>query len=107
MFNIWTIQIYTESSRLEAYCDSDWASDKRDSKSITGCVIRYNGDVMNWISKKQTSVATSTAEAEYVAVGEAVKELLWYRSWIIEVFNEYVTANIHCDNEAAIKITFN
>ena len=62
---------------------------------------------MNWLSKKQTSVAMSTAEAEYIAAGEAVKELLWYRSWISEVFHEYVCGTIHCDNTAAITLTEN
>jgi len=93
--------------KIEAYCDSDWAGDKVDGKSTTGCVIRFNGDVMNWLSKKQTSVAMSTAEAEYIAAGEAVKELLWYRSWISEVFHESPIGIVHCDNTAAISLTDN
>jgi hypothetical protein len=94
-------------SKIEAYCDSDWAGDKADGKSTTGCIIRFNGDVMNWLSKKQTSVAMSSAEAEYIAAGEATKELLWYRSWISEVLFEYVRGLIRCDNQAAITLTQN
>ena len=93
--------------QIEAYCDSDWAGDKADGKSTSGCVLRFNGDVMNWLSKKQTSVAMSSAEAEYIAAAEATKELLWYRSWISEVLYEYVTGIIHCDNQAAIILTQN
>src|SRR6185312_4391422 len=95
------------SNKVEAYCDSDWAGDRSDGKSTTGCVIRFNGDVMNWVSKKQTSVALSSAEAEYIAAAEAAKELLWYRSWISEVLYEFVTGVIRCDNEAAITLTKN
>lgn len=62
---------------------------------------------MNWVSKKQKSVAMSSAEAEYIAIAEAVKEVLWYRSWIIEVLKQYVTGTIHCDNQAAITLTAN
>lgn len=62
---------------------------------------------MNWVSKKQSSVAMSSAEAEYMAMAEAVKEALWYRSWISEVFDRSVCANIHCDNQAAIKLSGN
>lgn len=93
--------------KIEAYCDSDWSGDKQDGKSTSGCVIRFNGDVMNWVSKKQKSVAMSSAEAEYIAIAEAVKEVLWYRSWIIEVLKQYVTGTIHCDNQAAITLTAN
>jgi ribonuclease HI len=98
---------YLFSPKLQAYCDADWGGDKQDGKSTSGCVIRFNGDVMNWLSKKQTSVAMSSAEAEYIAIAEAVKEVLWYRSWIIEVLNQYVCAVIICDNEAAITLTKN
>lgn len=93
--------------RLDVYCDADWGSDRYDGKSNTGCVVRFNGDVMNWVSKKQSSVAMSSAEAEYMAMAEAVKEALWYRSWISEVFDRDVCANIHCDNQAAIKLSGN
>lgn len=62
---------------------------------------------MNWLSKKQSSVAMSSAEAEYIAAGEATKELLWYRSWISEVLFEYIKGTIHCDNQAAITLTQN
>jgi len=63
--------------------------------------------VMNWVSKRQSSVALSSTEAEYVAAGEAVKEALWYRSWIFEVFQAYICAKIHCDNTSAIKLSLN
>jgi hypothetical protein len=62
---------------------------------------------MNWVCKKQTSVAMSSAEAEYIAVAEAVKEALWYRSWIFEVFDRNICGHIHCDNTAAIALSSN
>jgi ribonuclease HI len=92
---------------VDVYCDSDWGGDKKDGKSTTGCVIRFNGDVMNWVSKKQSSVAMSSAEAEYMAMAEAVKEALWYRSWISEVLNVYTCPTILCDNAAAITLSDN
>ena len=80
-----------EQISLEAYSDADWAGDEKTSRSTTGCVVRFNGDVMNWVSKKQSSVALSTAEAKYMALTESMKELLWYRSWISEVFERDVS----------------
>ena len=57
---------YTGDSSLDIYCDSDWASDKSDRKSITGYIVRYGGAPISWKSKKQTTVAMSTTEAEYL-----------------------------------------
>ena len=60
---------YTGDSSLDIYCDSDWASDKSDRKSITGYIVRYGGAPISWKSKKQTTVAMSTTEAEVSYLG--------------------------------------
>jgi hypothetical protein len=92
---------------ISAYSDADWGGSKKDGKSTTGCVIRFNGDIINWLSKKQGSVAQSSAEAEYMAIAEVVKEVLWYRSWISEVLGQRICGVIHCDNQAAIQLSDN
>ena len=63
--------------RLVGYSDSDWAGDKFDRKSITGYVFMLSGCAITWKSKKQSTVALSSTEAEYMALGDTVKELLW------------------------------
>lgn len=63
--------------RLVGYSDSDWAGDKFDRKSITGYVFMLSGCAVTWKSKKQSTVALSSTEAEYMALGDTVKELLW------------------------------
>ena len=50
------------------YSDADWAGDTNDRKSTSGYVFQLNGTSISWRSKKQTSVALSTAEAEYMAL---------------------------------------
>ncbi|PAL11902.1 hypothetical protein B8W92_11625, partial [Moraxella osloensis] len=62
---------------LVGYCDSDWAADKNDRKSVTGYVFMMAGAAITWKSKKQQTVALSSTEAEYMALGDAVKEVLW------------------------------
>ena len=62
---------------LTAFCDADWASDKNDRRSTTGYIFQLAGAPITWKSKKQQTVALSTAEAEYMALGDAVKEILW------------------------------
>ncbi|KAI0992649.1 hypothetical protein K3495_g15536, partial [Podosphaera aphanis] len=62
---------------LVVYSDADWASDKNDRKSITGAVGILCGGAIFWLSRKQKSVATSTAEAEYTAMAITAKQGQW------------------------------
>ncbi|PNX87842.1 retrotransposon protein putative Ty1-copia subclass, partial [Trifolium pratense] len=56
---------------LKGYTDASFASDKDDSKSISGYVFTLNGGAISWKSSKQATVADSTTEAEYIAASEA------------------------------------
>jgi len=56
------------------YSDSNWASDKVDRKSILGSVIIFYGGLILWLSKKQRLVATSSCEAEYIALATCAKQ---------------------------------
>ena len=58
---------------------------------------------ISWRSKKQTCVALSTAEAEYMALASAAQEAMWLRQLIIDLKNEPVSATvIFEDNQSAI-----
>ncbi|KAD2392755.1 hypothetical protein E3N88_39732 [Mikania micrantha] len=57
--------------------------------------------------KKQTSVATSTCEAEYVAAASCCSQVLWIQQQMRDYCLNYLTTPIHVDNEAAIAITKN
>lgn len=59
------------------YSDSDWAGDLNDRKSMSGYIFMLGGAGISWRSKKQTSVALSTAEAEYIALSSSVQEAMW------------------------------
>ena len=54
-----------------------------------------------WNSKKQSTVATSTAEAEYVSTSECVKKVLWIRNILIEIYNYNKPITICTDNNAS------
>ena len=56
------------------YTDSDFQSDRDNSKSTSGYVFTFGGGAIIWRSVKQKCVADSTMEAEYVAASEAAKE---------------------------------
>jgi hypothetical protein len=67
------------------YTDSDWAGDKMDRKSTGGYVFTLAGGAISWRTKKQDVVATSTTEAEYIALSEATKESIWIRRILLEI----------------------
>ena len=51
---------------LEGYVDSHWAGSAIDRKSTSGCCFSMGSGVISWFSRKQSCVALSTTEAEYV-----------------------------------------
>lgn len=53
---------------LVVYFDADWAEYRSDSKSHSGYILKYNGSVIAWACRKQTCVAWSSCEAEYIAL---------------------------------------
>ena len=93
---------------LQVYCDSDWAGNLSDRKSMTGYVIMINGTAIGWRSTKQTSVAQSTVEAEYASIATTITEVLWIRSVLRELgFIPTTTTIINADNSGAINIVKN
>jgi hypothetical protein len=102
-----------KSLNIEAYCDADWAGDKDDRKSTTGVVIKLNGNTISWLTRKQKTISLSTAEAEYMAIGEAAKEITWINQLLTEMFDISNSNKIHKeitlygDNQAALLISKN
>lgn len=68
-----------ERDVLRGYADANWAEDRQDRKSNSGYVFQINGGTISWTCRKQTCVSLSSTEAEFVALSEACKEVLWIR----------------------------
>lgn len=90
---------------LKVYVDADWAGDVIDRKSISGYVIKLFDNVIFWKSKKQRSVTKSSTAAEYVALSEAVSEVLC----TIELLKDFdinikKPVEIYEDNTGALNI---
>ena len=64
---------------LVGYSDSNFAGCKSDWKSTSGTCHLFSNSFVSWHSKKQVSVALSTAEAEYVAAGSCCAQILWLK----------------------------
>ena len=88
--------------------DSSFQSDIDDSKSVSGYVFTINGGAVSWKSSKQETVADSTMEAEYIALNEAAREVVWMRKFLDEldvIPNVENPMTLFCDNNDAIQIT--
>ena len=69
------------------FSDADWAGDAEGRKSTSGYIFCIAGGPVSWRSKKQESVALSTAEAEYVALSSAAQECVWIKRLNFELAN--------------------
>lgn len=96
------------SDDILGYCDADWAGDVNDRKSTSGYVFHLAGGPISWRSKKQTCVALSTAEAEYVALAAAAQEAVWLKKMISQMGTDQRKAvTIFDDSQSAIAMTRN
>jgi hypothetical protein len=98
---------YRRSNNLEVlgYSDSDYAGCIDTRKSTFGYVFLLAGGVVSWKSSKQSIIATSTMEAEFVACFEATIQALWLRNFVSRfglVDNIEKPLRIYCDNSAAV-----
>ena len=90
---------------VNGYVDASFVTDPDDSKSQTGYVFVLNGAAVSWRSSKQSVVAASTTEAEYVAAAEAAQEAVWLKKFTTElgvVPSALDPVAIYCDNTGAI-----
>ena len=92
---------------LIGYTDSDFAGCKIDRKSTSGSCQFLGRRLVSWYSKKQHSVSTSTAEAEYIAAGSCCAQILWMRNQLRDYGLLLTKIPIFCDNTSAIAISNN
>jgi hypothetical protein len=98
-------KIKTDQLEITAYSDSDWAGDKLDRKSYTGSLVLLNNVPVIWNSKKQSIVATSSTEAEYIAASETVKDMLYVYNLLTEITPVSTPMSLFVDNSGSICIS--
>ncbi|GJZ24723.1 putative ribonuclease H-like domain-containing protein, partial [Tanacetum coccineum] len=92
---------------LEAFSDSDYGGASLDKKSTIGGCQFLGRRLISWQCKKQTIVANSTTEAEYVAAANCCGQVLWIQNQMMDYGFNFMNTRIHIDNESTISVIKN
>ncbi|GJR43998.1 hypothetical protein Tco_1312101 [Tanacetum coccineum] len=92
---------------LAAFSDSDYAGDNHDRRSTSGGCQYLGRRLVSWQCKKQTIVAISSTEAEYVAAASCCAQVLWMQNQLLDYGFNFMNTEIHIDNESTICIVRN
>lgn len=78
------------NNQLLTYSDAEHGGDRETKQSATGVICIFSGEIVSWLSQRQSSVAISTTEAELVAASEATREVIWLKNLLQNIadFNE-------------------
>lgn len=98
----------TNNINLVGYSDSDWGNSS-DRKSISGYCFRLcSGSLLSWRCKKQSIVALSTCEAEYIALTFALQEALFLKQLLNDMCSSNIkTITLFGDNQGSIELSKN
>ena len=97
-----------KSFTLTAYIDADRASCVDDRKSTSGGAFYLGESLVAWLSKKQTTISLSIAEAEYIAAVACCTQVMWMKQTLQDMkvsIDEPIS--LKCDNTSAISISKN
>jgi hypothetical protein len=90
------------------YADSDFMGEKDTRRSTSGYLMNIGSAPTSWRSTLQNEVAQSSSEAEYRAVAEVTKEVMWYRNLFEDMgFPLSRPITIFCDNKSCIQMAKN
>ena len=102
------LQVVEGPIEIMAICDSDYAGDPKNRKSISGYIVYVNGCPVSWRSQQQKVVSLSSCKTEYYAATEAAQELLYLLQLFAFLKMEVkLPMKIKCDNQGAMFIAKN
>jgi hypothetical protein len=89
--------------RIMCFSDSDWAGCPDTRRSTVGYIIIACGGPISWKSSLHKTLAHSSCEAEYIALSEIGREIIWLCNFFDEIGVSYHRPQIFCDSSSAIK----
>jgi hypothetical protein len=96
------------SELFQAYSDADHAGCLDTRRSTSGFLIKMGTGAVSWSARKQTTVADSSTEAEYVSAASAGREILWMRNLLTEIGVKIEGPSpLMVDNQSALRVLKN
>jgi hypothetical protein len=96
------------SELFQAYSDADHAGCLDTRRSTSGFVIKMGTGAVSWSAKKQSTVADSSTEAEYISASSAGRDIIWMRTLMKEIGHDISTPSpLMVDNQSALKVLRN
>jgi hypothetical protein len=101
-FGLW----YSVSSSLalHGFSNADFVGSRLDRKSTSGTCQFLGSSLVSWSSRKQSRVAQSTTEAEYIAAASCCSQLLWISYTMSDFGEEYTNVPLQCDSTSALSV---
>jgi hypothetical protein len=94
--------------KLIGFCDSDWGGCVDDMKSTSSYAFSLESSVFSWSTKKQQSVAQSSAEAEYISAAIATSQAIWLKRILEDIGGKQEEAvYLYCDKKSATAMAKN
>lgn len=95
-------------NQLIGYADADWGGCTTNRKSYSGYIFYLGNCAISWESKKQSTTALSSTEAEYISMSNAAKEAIYLRRLLQELgFLNKEGVKLNVDNQGALKLATN
>ncbi|GKU90849.1 hypothetical protein SLEP1_g4793 [Rubroshorea leprosula] len=103
------LSFYSSSTlSLTGFCDADWAGCTITRRSTTGFCIFLGANCISWSSKKQSTIARSTAEAEYRVLATTTAELVWITYLLRDIGISLLNPpQVFSDNISALHMSIN
>jgi hypothetical protein len=93
---------------MHGFIDSDWAGSADNKRSASWICFNLSFSTISWASRKQKSVALSTAEAEYIAACDGCTEAMCLCKMVSRLFVQVLYSTvIYCDNQSCVKLSEN
>lgn len=103
----WTLNFpQANDSILHGYSDSSYGNFIDDRRSCSGYLFRLGEASISWSSKKQKTTALSTTEAEYMALSDTARHMIWMQGALKELKLCY-NPIVHADSNGAIDLAKN
>ena len=87
---------------LQGFVDADLGGDVDSIKSTSGYIYTIGGTAVSWMSRLQKCVSLSFTEAEYMAIAEAGKKMIWLADYLEELGKKQSEKILYSDSQSAI-----